>query len=184
MVGLKMFSGGTPGLDRIMAWFPVRIWRLLIEHLTKFTSIPETMKSGKRTEKTHPAMTWLSGMLVITARGRPKPRKYGQLISTRFSLLWSSIPKIKVYIILFYSIKSQPWENHLYSKLYRAWRRHWWTRLTAAAIILIGSRAKTLPWRRKMISTTIENTVSAIITDIERFTSGRPCEDLESNINR
>ena len=25
MVGLKMFSGGTPGLDTIMAWFP-EIW--------------------------------------------------------------------------------------------------------------------------------------------------------------
>ena len=45
--------------------------------------------------------TWLSGMLVITARGSPKPRKYGQLISTKFKRLWSSIP----------------WENHLYSKL-------------------------------------------------------------------
>ena len=37
--------------------------------------LPETMKRGKRTEKTHPAMTWLSGMLVITARGSPKPKK-------------------------------------------------------------------------------------------------------------
>ena len=57
MVGLKMLIGGTPGLFSIMAW------------------LPETMKRGKTTEKTQPAMTWDSGMLVITARGRPNPRK-------------------------------------------------------------------------------------------------------------
>ena len=39
IVGLKMFIGGTPGLGSIMAWFP------------------ETMKSGKNTEKTQPAIT-------------------------------------------------------------------------------------------------------------------------------
>lgn len=57
MVGLKMLMGGTPGLFSIMAWFP------------------DTINSGKTTEKTHPAITWLSGMLVMTARGSPNPRK-------------------------------------------------------------------------------------------------------------
>ena len=53
--------------------------------------------------------------------------------------------------------------------------------MAAAARIFIGRRAKTLPWRRKMISTTMENTVSAIITDIERFTRGRPWDDLKND---
>ena len=81
MVGLKMLMGGTPGLFSIMAW------------------LPDTIKRGKTTEKTQPAITWrifqyfsliqstvfalftavqptwLSGMLVMTARGSPNPRK-------------------------------------------------------------------------------------------------------------
>ena len=78
MVGLKMLMGGTPGLFSIMAW------------------LPETIKRGKTTEKTQPAITWkifqyfslsprslftavqptwLSGMLVMTASGSPNPRK-------------------------------------------------------------------------------------------------------------
>ena len=40
MVGLKMLMGGTPGLFSIMAW------------------LPETIKRGKTTEKTQPAITW------------------------------------------------------------------------------------------------------------------------------
>jgi len=64
MVGEKMLRGGMPGDGSITAWFP------------------DTMNSGKMTEKTQPAMTWLLGRLVTTARGRPKPRKYGQLVST------------------------------------------------------------------------------------------------------
>ena len=40
MVGLKMLMGGTPGLFSIMAWFP------------------DTINSGKTTEKTQPAITW------------------------------------------------------------------------------------------------------------------------------
>ena len=44
--------------------------------------------------------------------------------------------------------------------------------------ILIGRRAKTLPWTKKIISTTIEKTVSAIMTEMERLTRGLPCDDL------
>ena len=40
MVGLKMLIGGTPGLFSIMAW------------------LPDTMKRGKTTENTQPAITW------------------------------------------------------------------------------------------------------------------------------
>ena len=39
MVGLKMLMGGTPGLFSIMAW------------------LPDTIKRGKTTEKTQPAIT-------------------------------------------------------------------------------------------------------------------------------
>ena len=49
--------------------------------------------------------------LVTKASGSPNPRKYGQWFSTFASLLCSS----------------RPWLNHLYSKQYRAFRRHRWT---------------------------------------------------------
>lgn len=49
--------------------------RFLMIKSTKSLNLPETIKSGKRAEKTQPAMTGLSGMLVITARGSPNPRK-------------------------------------------------------------------------------------------------------------
>ena len=41
-----------------------------------------------------------------------------------------------------------------------------------------------LPWTRKMVSTTILNTVSAIITEIDRFTKGRPWDDLKCDSAR
>lgn len=46
--------------------------------------------------------------------------------------------------------------------------------------ILIGRSANTLPWTKKMISTTMEKTVSAIMTEIDRLTRGRPCDDLKT----
>jgi len=52
--------------------------------------------------------------------------------------------------------------------------------LSAAPRIWIGTREKTLPCTRKMVSTTMLNTVSAIITEIDRLTSGRPWEDLKA----
>ena len=36
--------------------------------------------------------TWLEGRLVMTARGKPNPRKYGQLVSTKSNRLCSSKP--------------------------------------------------------------------------------------------
>ena len=39
IVGEKILSGGTPGLDTMMAWFP------------------DTMNRGKRIENTQPAIT-------------------------------------------------------------------------------------------------------------------------------
>ena len=51
--------------------------------------------------------------------------------------------------------------------------------MSAAPRIWMGTREKTLPCTRKMVSTTMLNTVSAIITEIERLTSGRPWEDLQ-----
>ena len=42
--------------------------------------------------------------------------------------------------------------------------------------------AITLPCTRKMVSTTTLKTVSAIITDMERLTKGRPWEDLGTHL--
>ena len=40
MVGLKTVSAGTPGEETMLAW------------------LPDTMKRGKTTENTQPAITW------------------------------------------------------------------------------------------------------------------------------
>jgi len=82
MVGANIFKGGTPGLWYTLAWFPA------------------TINNGKIMENTQPATTGLLGRLVMTAKGRPNPRKYGQFVSIRSNLLCNS----------------KPCENHLYSK--------------------------------------------------------------------
>lgn len=57
MVGANILKGGSPGLGYTLAWFPA------------------TINSGKIMENTQPATTGLLGRLVMTASGRPKPRK-------------------------------------------------------------------------------------------------------------
>ena len=47
--------------------------------------------------------------------------------------------------------------------------------------ILMGRRAARLPLTRKIISTTIVNTVSEIITEMLRVATGLPFDDLNKN---
>lgn len=85
------------------------------------------MKRGNRVENIEPLSRYDCGILVRIARGRPNPKKYGQLFSIKCKRLWSSQPSITIeFVFVNYEISiwvwsgecfaHLPWLNHLYSK--------------------------------------------------------------------